>query len=89
MLNASFAAANVRLNCVAPGRMQTPLKNRFTEAPTSPIAWDSLHRVGCSSDPEDVAAAIAWLLDPVNSRVSGQVLSVDGALALLHGGARA
>jgi NAD(P)-dependent dehydrogenase (short-subunit alcohol dehydrogenase family) len=86
---ASYAAQNVRVNCVAPGLVRTPLTNRFTDAPTSLAAWRALHPLGCSSDPEDVAAAIAWLLDPANSRLSGQVLSVDGGLALLHGGARA
>jgi NAD(P)-dependent dehydrogenase (short-subunit alcohol dehydrogenase family) len=78
---ANLAAQNVRVNCVAPGLLRTP--------PTSLAAWEALRPLACSSDPEDVAAAIAWLLDPANSRVSGQVVSVDGGLALLHGGARA
>jgi NAD(P)-dependent dehydrogenase (short-subunit alcohol dehydrogenase family) len=86
---ASFAAQNVRVNCVAPGLVRTPPENRFTEVATSLGAWEALRTLGCSSDPEDVAAAIVWLLNPVNSRVSGQVVSVDGGLALLHGGARA
>ena len=86
---ASLAAQNVRVNCVAPGLVRTPLANRLTDLPTSLAAWKALRHLGCTSDPEDVAAAIAWLLDPANSRVSGQVVSVDGGLALLHGGARA
>jgi NAD(P)-dependent dehydrogenase (short-subunit alcohol dehydrogenase family) len=86
---ADFAAQNVRVNCVAPGLVRTPLANRLTDLPTRLAAWDALRHLGCTSDPEDVAAAIAWLLDPANSRVSGQVVSVDGGLALLHGGARA
>jgi NAD(P)-dependent dehydrogenase (short-subunit alcohol dehydrogenase family) len=86
---ASFMAQNVRVNCVAPGLVRTPLTDRLTEAPTSLAAWEALHPPGSSSDPEDVAAAIAWLLDPANSRVSGQVINVDGGLALLRGGALA
>lgn len=86
---ANFAGQNVRVNCVAPGLVRTPLANRLTDLPTSLAAWKALRHLGCTSDPEDVAAAIAWLLDPANSRVSGQVVSVDGSLALLHGGARA
>jgi NAD(P)-dependent dehydrogenase (short-subunit alcohol dehydrogenase family) len=86
---ANFATQHVRVNCVAPGLVRTLHTNRFTEAPTSLAAWETLRPLACSSDPEDVAAAIVWLLDPVNSRVSGQVVSVDGGLALLHGGARA
>jgi NAD(P)-dependent dehydrogenase (short-subunit alcohol dehydrogenase family) len=86
---ASFTAPNVRVNCVAPDLVRTPLTNRLTEAPASLVAWEALRPLGCSSDLEDVAAAIAWLLEPANSRVSGQVVNVDGGLALLHGGARA
>jgi NAD(P)-dependent dehydrogenase (short-subunit alcohol dehydrogenase family) len=86
---ASLAGQNVRVNCVAPGLMQMPLANPLTDLPTRLAAWKASRHLDCTSDPEDVAAAIAWLLDPANSRVSGQVVSVDGALALLHGGARA
>ena len=86
---ANFAAQNVRVNCVAPGLVRTPLANGSKEAPISMAAWEALQPPGCSSDPEDVAAASAWLLESVNSSISGQVVSLDGGLALLHGGARA
>ena len=87
--NASPAARNVRVNCVAPGLVSRPLTSRPTGMTTRLAAWEALHPLGCGSDPEDVAAAIAWLLEPINSWLSGQVVSVDGGLALLYGGARA
>ena len=31
--------------------------------------------------PEEVASAIAWLLDSANSWITGQVIGVDGGLA--------
>jgi 3-oxoacyl-[acyl-carrier protein] reductase len=43
----------------------------------------ALRRIG---DPDDVASAIAWFLDPANSWVTGQVLGVDGGLGRLRRG---
>jgi NAD(P)-dependent dehydrogenase (short-subunit alcohol dehydrogenase family) len=86
---ASLTEQNVRVNCVAPGLVRMPRTSRLTEASTSLAAWEGLHPLTCGSDPEDVAAAIVWLLDPVNSGVSGQVVGVDGGLSLLYGGAQA
>ena len=40
-----------------------------------------MHALGRVGEPEDVASAIAWLLDPAQSWVTGQVIGVDGGLA--------
>ena len=48
-----------------------------------------MHPMGRLGDPQDVASAIEWLLDPSNAWVSGQVLGVDGGLATLRGKTRA
>jgi len=45
------------------------------------------HPLGRIGDPEDVAAAIAFLLDPANNWITGQVLGVDGGLATLKASA--
>jgi NAD(P)-dependent dehydrogenase (short-subunit alcohol dehydrogenase family) len=42
-----------------------------------------MHPLGRIGEPEDVAAGIAFLLDPANSWITGQVLGVDGGLATL------
>jgi NAD(P)-dependent dehydrogenase (short-subunit alcohol dehydrogenase family) len=46
-------------------------------------ASQAMHPLGRIGDPEDVAAAIAFLLDPANNWITGQVLGVDGGLAAL------
>lgn len=40
-----------------------------------------MHAVGRIGTPEDVASMIAWLLDPQNTWVTGQVFGVDGGIS--------
>ena len=50
---------------------------------TAVKASAAMHALGRIGAPEDVASAIAWLLDPLNNWVTGQVIGVDGGLATL------
>lgn len=86
---ATYAAQNIRVNCVAPGLVRTPLTERLTKTPASLAASESMHPLGRIGEPEDVASAIEWLLEPGNSWVSGQILGVDGGLSSLRGRPRA
>ena len=47
-------------------------------------ASEALHPLGRIGEPEEVARAIAWFLDPENSWVTGQVLAVDGGLSRIQ-----
>ena len=77
---ASYAARGIRVNAVAPGLVATPLTARITGNEASLKASAAMHALGRIGQPGDVASAIAWLLDPANSWVTGQVLGVDGGL---------
>jgi len=77
---ATYAARHVRVNCVAPGLVRTPLTARITGSPAAAQASLAMHAIGRLGEPDDVAAALAWLLDPATSWVTGQVLGVDGGL---------
>ncbi len=81
---ATYAARNIRVNCVAPGLVETPLTARITGNAPSRAASQSMHALGRLGKPEDIASAIAWLIDPENSWVTGQVLGVDGGLSTLR-----
>lgn len=77
---ATYGQRGIRVNCVAPGLVRTPMTARLTAneaALTSSLAMHALGRIG---EPEDVAAAIEWLLSPEQSWVTGQVLGIDGGL---------
>jgi NAD(P)-dependent dehydrogenase (short-subunit alcohol dehydrogenase family) len=81
---ASYAPRNIRVNCVAPGLVETPLTARITNNDAARTASQSMHALGRLGKPEDIASAIAWLVDPENSWVTGQVLGVDGGLGSLR-----
>lgn len=78
---ATYANRGIRVNCVAPGLVRTPLTTRLTENETSRKASLGMHALGRLGEPKDVANAIAWLLNPEQSWVTGQVLGIDGGLA--------
>lgn len=81
---ASYAAKQVRVNCVAPGLVRTPLTARITGSAAAEQASVAMHAIGRLGEPVDVANAIEFLLNPANSWITGQTLGVDGGLGTLR-----
>jgi NAD(P)-dependent dehydrogenase (short-subunit alcohol dehydrogenase family) len=81
---ATYATAGVRVNAVAPGLTRTPGAERIVSSDSARKASEAMHAVGRLGEPEDVASAVLWLLDPANTWVTGQVLGVDGGLGSLR-----
>ena len=82
---ATYASRGLRVNVVAPGLVDTPLAAPVTGTPASLEASRAMHPLGRIGAPEEVASAVAWLLDPEQAWVTGQVLGVDGGLATVRG----
>lgn len=74
-----FASRKVRVNCVAPGFVRTPLFQKTAQT------WDEAQRLRVEAqhplgfgDPEDVANAVAFLMAGTGKWITGTVLVVDG-----------
>ncbi len=83
-----WAGAGIALNAVAPGVVLTPMSAELFDDPSMKAAMDLAVPMPLNgyAPPEAVAAPLAWLVDPANTHVTGQVLFVDGgAEAALRG----
>lgn len=75
-----FATKNIRVNCVCPGVIRTPMVERlldnrsFTEQEL--ISGEPVGRMG---KPEEIAEGVLWLLSDGSSFVTGHPLVIDGA----------
>jgi 3-oxoacyl-[acyl-carrier protein] reductase len=78
---ASYAPANIRVNAVAPGLIETPLTQSLTGNPAMAQASAALHPLGRFGQPEDIATALAFLIDPKHAFITGQVWGVDGGMS--------
>jgi 3-oxoacyl-[acyl-carrier protein] reductase len=82
---ATYARQKIRFNAVAPGLTRTPLAAGLVASELAEKASVAMHPLGRLGEPEDVARAIAWLLDPQQSWVTAQVIGIDGGLADVKG----
>ena len=78
---ATYASHNIRVNVISPGLVRTQLTHRIWENPASAAASADLHPLGRLGEPEQVASLAAWLLDPQNDWITGQVIGLDGGLS--------
>jgi NAD(P)-dependent dehydrogenase (short-subunit alcohol dehydrogenase family) len=79
--SAAFDVAphGVRVNLVAAGLVDTPMAQRALQDPAIRARLPELMPLGAAAcTPEEVAAAVLWLLSDGSSRTTGAVLPVDG-----------
>lgn len=74
-----LSGRGVRANVVAPGYVETDMTADLGKAAEALMGQIPLGRLG---QPEDIAAAVLYLLSPAAGYVTGQVLCVDGGMAM-------
>lgn len=74
------ASRNITVNAIAAGYMDTALWDSVAE--TMKEALLKLIPMGRKGDPQDVAYAVAFLASDQAAYITGQVLGVDGGLAM-------
>ncbi len=77
---ATYAGNNLRVNAVAPGLVASPMTSALVGSEAARKVSESMHALGRIGTAEDVARAVAFLLDPANDWITGQVIGVDGGL---------
>lgn len=78
---AIFMGRGVRMNCVAPGPVMTPILGDFVRMLGDERVRKDAHRMKRPAFSDEVAAAIGFLCSDVARWVSGVNLPVDGGLA--------
>lgn len=73
-----LGSRGITVNSVAPGYLRTEMSHGLDDGQLLQI--ERRTPVGRLGEPEDVARAVLFLVDPANSFVTGQVLVVDGGL---------
>lgn len=74
----TFGHAGVRVNAIAPGYIVTPMTAEMREEEDGEAYLTSLHPLGRLGQPEEIAAAAAFLASDDASFINGVTLPVDG-----------
>ena len=74
------APSGIRVNCVAPGCVDTAMMSGFSEEDKAALCEEiPLGRIG---RPEEIASAVSFLLSDDASYITGQVLGVNGGMVI-------
>lgn len=80
-LAVEWAPHRIRLNCIAPGTIETEGLNQYPGAYVARMGQGNpMRRMG---DTWDIAQGVAWLLSPAAGFVTGEFLHIDGGMQLL------
>ena len=73
-----WARKGVRVNCVCPGVIDTPMVEGVTARPELRKIVEGMTPMGRFGRPEEIAAGVLWLCSDASSFVTGHPLVIDG-----------
>lgn len=73
-----FAKSPIRVNCVSPGMVETPMTKRTAANPNLRRLLIACEPMGRFAEPEEIAQGVLWLCSDGSSFVTGESLSIDG-----------
>jgi NAD(P)-dependent dehydrogenase (short-subunit alcohol dehydrogenase family) len=89
-MSLDYANHGIRVNCVCPGTIDTPMlrwATTLSENPQKVIeTCNRMHPIGRIGKAEEVADAIVYLASPMASFITGAALIVDGGMLVPAGG---
>jgi NAD(P)-dependent dehydrogenase (short-subunit alcohol dehydrogenase family) len=81
-----LAPAGIRVNAIAPGTILTPLNEKIFATHPDPqgliASWNKAHPLGRFGEAKEVADAVVFLASDRSSFITGEILRVDGGLAV-------
>jgi NAD(P)-dependent dehydrogenase (short-subunit alcohol dehydrogenase family) len=82
---AELGGAGVRVNCVAPGIVETPLTQPIKDKPDWYAAYANKNALGRWATADEMAGPVVFLASDASSYVTGAVLFVDGGWTAIDG----
>jgi NAD(P)-dependent dehydrogenase (short-subunit alcohol dehydrogenase family) len=76
-----LAGRNIRVNCVCPGFVRTPLIKALLEDPARRDRLVAMHPLGRLGEPEDVAMAALFLASEEARWITGISMAIDGGFS--------
>lgn len=73
-----LAPAGIRVNCIAPTFVKTPLTDGMFADPAFAAFVDRMIPMGALATPEHIAAAVVYLASPAAAMITGHSLVIDG-----------
>jgi NAD(P)-dependent dehydrogenase (short-subunit alcohol dehydrogenase family) len=83
-LAAEYLQRNIRVNCVAPGGIDTPLQAAFAQFPEG-VDWKVFRKFMSplgNSTPDEIAATVAYIASDEARYMVGAIVSVDGGITI-------
>jgi len=73
-----YARANIRVNAICPGAIDTPMLDRLMTGGVPRETLVQTEPIGRLGKPEEIAEAVVWLCSRAASFVTGQAIAADG-----------